>query len=125
MAGEEVPAVTVMSLVKSQYIVDPNDKYHTCKTDHCAVIYYSNEKSYLAEQIKVPVWYKSDSKLKILCYCSHVTTDDIENAVATLETKNVKEIIKATGAMQNCDCIHKNPTGKCCLKEITQFIETL
>lgn len=120
-----MPNATVESLVKKEYVVTPDEDYYICRTSDCSVIFYSNTKEYLADQVSVPVWYKTYSKEKILCYCSHVTQNDIRRAVTKMQTKNVKQIIKETGAMQNCDCIHKNPTGKCCLSEITNFIDTL
>jgi bacterioferritin-associated ferredoxin len=50
------------------------------------------------------------------CYCSKVTEEEVMQAVAKLGTTSLKEIIEATGAMQNSHCIEQNPLGVCCHK---------
>ena len=46
-----------------------------------------------------------------ICYCDEVTE---EQMVQSLEqgARSVKEMAAATGAMQHCDCVHKNPKGR-------------
>lgn len=48
--------------------------------------------------------------MKYVCYCDHVTEEDIRQAILD-GASTVKEVIQATGAMQHCDCSVKNPKG--------------
>ena len=52
-----------------------------------------------------------------VCYCNHVTEDDIKKAIKE-GAKNVQEVIKNTGAMENSNCAVNNPKGTCCYSDI-------
>lgn len=52
-----------------------------------------------------------------VCYCSKVTEQNIIDAIKN-GAKNVAEVIKATGAMQNSNCAVHNPKGSCCYSDI-------
>lgn len=52
-----------------------------------------------------------------VCYCNHVTEQDIivaiENGALTLI-----DVIETTGAMKNSNCPVNNPKGVCCYSDI-------
>lgn len=48
-----------------------------------------------------------------VCYCNHVTEQDIIAAIKK-GAKDVKEVIAMTGAMKDSNCAVNNPKGKCC-----------
>lgn len=123
--GEHVAVETVSSLVRSDTIIDETAAHYICKTPSCPTVYFSQEKHYLISEVKVPLWYKADATERIICYCAHVTEGDIRQAVQELKTQEIKQIIKATGAMQNSDCLHLNPTGKCCYPVIKELLHNL
>jgi bacterioferritin-associated ferredoxin len=52
-----------------------------------------------------------------VCYCNHVTEDDIKDAIAK-GCKTVQEVIQMTGAMKNSNCSVNNPKGTCCYSDI-------
>jgi len=52
------------------------------------------------EQIKVAIWFKEDANSKYICYCNQVTEENIVNAVKNEGARNMKDIIKLTGAMK-------------------------
>jgi bacterioferritin-associated ferredoxin len=54
---------------------------------------------------------------KYVCYCNHVTEQDIVDAIIN-GAKDVKEVIKVTGAMKNSNCAVNNPKGTCCYSDI-------
>lgn len=62
-----------------------------------------------------------DSKEPVIgeyvCYCNHVTEQDIVNAMKT-GAVTVKDVIKITGAMRNSNCAVNNPKGICCYSDI-------
>lgn len=52
-----------------------------------------------------------------VCYCNHVTEDDIKNCIKE-GAQTVQEVIKNTGAMKNSNCAVNNPKGTCCYSDI-------
>lgn len=82
----------------------------------CDVVYFTaySDVFYGKEQIKVPIWFKEDANPKYICYCNHVIEEDIISAVLNDGAKDMKDIIRLTGAMKNGQCEIKNPLGKCC-----------
>nr|WP_243456552.1 (2Fe-2S)-binding protein [Mobilitalea sibirica] len=72
--------------------------------------------------MKIPIWYKKDADPKYICYCNQVTEKQIINAVLNDGAKNIKDIIRFTGAMKNGKCEIKNPLGKCCSPFIQETI---
>ncbi len=63
----------------------------------------------------------TDSKDSVIgeyvCYCNHVTEQDIVDAIQK-GASTVKEVIEATGAMKNSNCAVNNPKGVCCYSDI-------
>ena len=57
-----------------------------------------------------------------ICYCNQVTEQQIINAVLDDGAKNIKDIIRLTGAMKNGKCEINNPLGKCCSPFIQETI---
>ena len=60
---------------------------------------------------------------KFICYCIEIDENTIKNAI--LEGHNtLKMIKKETTACTGNECKEKNPSGKCCSKDIKRLIET-
>lgn len=100
------------------------ENYRTCLNEDCDVIYYDlGEKTiFRKKDMKIPIWYKKDADPKYICYCNQVTEKQIINAVLNDGAKNIKDIIRFTGAMKNGKCEIKNPLGKCCSPFIQETI---
>ena len=124
--GISVSKVTVEHLVTDDYhkLVD-GEQYKICMNEYCNVVYYSvdNEKKFLKDQVRVPIWFKKDANPKYACYCSKVTEDQVIDAVLKHGAKSVKEVNAITGAMKNSNCKEKNPLGTCCHKIIQEAID--
>jgi len=119
-----VPSETVKHLTKTQlFNAVGSSSYNLCMSEDCDVIYFNDDNTYYSADIIVPVWFKTDANPKYICYCSKVTKEEIEQAVFMYDAKTIKDVVKITGAMKNADCIHNNPTGKCCSEFIKQVIE--
>jgi hypothetical protein len=55
-----------------------------------------------------------------VCYCFGLTRKDIENEIAETGRSTVADRISAEVKKGTCACEVKNPSGKCCLGEVTQ-----
>lgn len=93
-------------------------------TEECNVVYYNANSNitYDKSQIKVPIWFKNNANPKYICYCNNVTEKQIYNAVINDGAKNMKDIIKLTGAMKNGKCEINNQLGACCSPFIQETI---
>ena len=124
--GISVSKVTVEHLVTDDYHKSvEGEQYKICMNEYCNVVYYSvdNEKKFLKDQVRVPIWFKKDANPKYACYCSKVTDDQVIDAVLKHGAKSVKEVNAITGAMKNSNCKEKNPLGTCCHKIIQEAID--
>lgn len=124
--GISVSKVTVEHLVTDDYHKSvEGEQYKICMNEYCNVVYYSvdNEKKFLKDQVRVPIWFKKDANPKYACYCSKVTEDQVIDAVLKHGAKSVKEVNAITGAMKNSNCKEKKPLGTCCHKIIQEAID--
>ena len=124
--GVEVKNTTVAHLIKDEFLDGlGRSNYFICMNEECNVVYFnpSLDMFYRRDQIKVPIWFKKDADPKYICYCNGVTEEQIINAVTNHGAKDMKDIIRLTGAMKNGQCERKNPLGKCCGPIIQETIE--
>lgn len=124
--GEKVKNITVKHMVSENLrgkVVD-EETYYLCMNKDCDVVYYNinNERVFYKEEVKVPIWFKKNANPKYICYCNQVTEQQIINAVLDDGAKNIKDIIRLTGAMKNGKCEINNPLGKCCSPLIQETI---
>lgn len=93
-------------------------------SEECKVVYYNSNTNiiYDKSQIKVPIWFKNDANPKYICYCNSVTETQIYNAVIKDGAKDMKDVVRLTGAMKNGKCEINNPLGTCCSPYILEAI---
>lgn len=122
-------AQEVKSKVVKHFVVDTLvDKihignYYICLNEDCDVVYFNQRNVIFGTQdIKIPIWYKKDADPKYICYCNHVTEQQIIDAVLLEDAKNIKDITRITGAMKDVKCETNNPLGKCCSSVIQDTI---
>lgn len=98
--------------------------YHICLNEDCDVVYYNLGGNVIFEKrdMKIPIWYKKDANPKYICYCNQVTEEQIINAVLNDGAKDMKDIVRLTGAMKDGKCEINNPLGKCCSPIIKETI---
>lgn len=123
--SQEVKSITVEHFVHDS-LVDKVEKgnYHICLNKDCDVIYFKIEQELIfkKDSIRVPIGFKKDANPKYICYCNKVTEQQIIDAILNKDAKNMKDIIRITGAMKNGECETNNPLGKCCGPTIQKII---
>jgi bacterioferritin-associated ferredoxin len=122
---KEVKAITVKHFVLNS-LIDTiiEDNYRICLNEDCDVVYFDLERNIIfkKQDIKIPIWYKKDANPKYICYCNQVTEQQIIDAVLNDGAKDIKDIIRLTGAMKNSKCETNNPFSKCCSPFIQKII---
>ncbi len=121
--GKPVAVVTVKSLVRDHTRALASDSYSFCRTADCEVVYFSNQATFTKPDLKVRVGIKETASPIPLCYCFDYSREDIcRDIEATGETSVLKEIkIEVQGGF--CACEVKNPSGTCCLGDVTRAIQ--
>lgn len=123
---QEVKSITVKHFVFDSFVDEVQDsKYHICLNKDCDVIYFNSDQRlvFKKDSIKIPIWFKRDANPKCICYCNQVTEQQIIDAVLNENAKDMKDVIRITGAMKNGKCEIKNPLGKCCGSAIQETIK--
>ena len=127
LKGQKVKNTTVKHLVFEDLAkkIDDEENYYLCMNKDCEAVYYSSDGKniFYQQEVKVPVWFKKEANPKYICYCNEVTDQQIIDLVLHGDAKDMKDIIKLTGAMKNAQCEIKNPAGKCCGPIILKTIQ--
>lgn len=123
---QEVKDITVKHFVNEDLVDEIKDgNYYICLSENCDLVYFnlSQELVFYKDDIKIPIWFKKDADPKYICYCNNVTEGEIIHAIVDENAKNMKDIIRITGAMKNGKCEINNPLSKCCGVNIQKIID--
>jgi hypothetical protein len=71
----------------------------------------------------VRVGTKEEQSPVPVCYCFGITRDAITDEVQRTRKSKVLERVKAEISADNCACEVKNPSGRCCLGDITRIAQ--
>ena len=120
--GKSVPTLTVKSLIKDHSRVAPGD-YLFCRTPACDVVYFSEGQLFRKPDLKVRVGVKETDDPVPLCYCFDYMRSDIVGDMLEKGSTDILRRIKAEVKAGYCACEVKNPSGACCLGDITRAIQ--
>ena len=87
------------------------------------MVYFSSDALFRKPDVKVRVGIKEGEDPVPLCYCFDYTRADVQREVEELGTPHIHEKIKAEVQAGFCACEVKNPSGNCCLGDITRAIQ--
>ncbi len=119
--GQSVPFETVKSMVSAD--VPDTEAFCVCLTADCDVVYFSSARAFEQAEVRVPVAWKNGANPKYVCYCNHVTENEVVQAVIEHGARTVADVAKVTGAMKNGKCLVNNPKGTCCHTDIEHVIQ--
>lgn len=120
--GKSVAVLTVKSLVRDHTRVPASASFSFCRTVDCDVVYFSDQAMFTKPDVKVRVGIKETADPIPLCYCFEYSREDIRRDIDGTGTTSVLEEIKAEVQGGFCACEVKNPSGTCCLGDITRAI---
>jgi hypothetical protein len=104
----------------------PNTQYYFCDASDCDVVYFALEAEapmFRREDLVVRVGAKETGDPIPVCYCFGFTRKDIENEIAETGRSTVADRIKTEVNAGNCACEVRNPSGKCCLGDVTRTVK--
>ncbi len=117
--------LTVRSLVRHLPLGMPLTQYYFCEARDCDVVYFALDS-------QAPIFRRGDLLVRVgakagadpiqICYCFGFTRQDIENEITKTGQSTVADRIAAEVKAGNCACEVKNPSGKCCLGDVTRVV---
>jgi len=118
-----VDILTVKSLVRQLPLGMPNTQYYFCDAPDCEVVYFAFDAEaprFAREELMVRVGAKETADPIPVCYCFGFTRKDIQREIAETGRSTVAGRITGEVKAGNCACEVKNPSGKCCLGDVTR-----
>ena len=126
-AGRAVSAATIESLVtaEARASLASTAGFRFCPTADCPVIYHQPATGQRLDvgAVRVPVFQKSASPERPVCYCFHHTVGEIEAQVRATGASSVPADIKAQCARGLDECERNNPQGACCLGNVSRVVK--
>src|SRR5216683_4939613 len=121
--SKQVDMLTVKSLVRQLPLGMPNTQYYFCESSDCAVVYFALDAEaprFRREDLVVRVGAKEKADPIPICYCFGFTRQDIWDEIRSTGKSTVAKRITAEVEAGRCACEIKNPSGKCCLGDVTR-----
>lgn len=124
--SKQVELLTVRSLVRHLRLAMPSTAYYFCDDLACDVVYFGANPGaplFRRADLWVRVGLKEKSDPIPICYCFGFTRQDIWDEIQQKGKSVIAEQIKAEVQAGRCACEVKNPSGKCCLGNVTKVIQ--
>lgn len=109
----QVDYKTVLQHIKSPWLHDMTDQaYYFCSEPDCDAVYFDQKgQVFVTEQLRTPVWQKTNNPDDPVCYCFGVSLKQAANEPA------LRQFVIEKTRSGLCDCSSRNPSGRCCLKD--------
>ncbi len=122
-----VKAVTLRSLLSSTAMPTAGDLegFRFCPTASCEVVYFRPEdgQRFASNSLTVPVFQKSESVDRLVCYCFDHSVDEISKEIEREGTSGAIESITLKCRNGEDHCPETNPQGSCCLGNVRAVVK--
>lgn len=117
---------TMLLMLKPQFFDQVGEsKYRFCASPDCPVVYSSRERSFTTGDLRIRVGLKEKGGLIPLCYCFGFNEQDLRAEIKTEGQTTITQRISALTKERMCACEERNPSGTCCLGEVTKAVKRL
>ena len=99
------------------------DGFYYCKTPSCKNVYFRESTILTQKDISVIVGLKEGASPATLCYCFGWTKEKIHAELQETGETVALEDIKSKMKNPGCSCEVLNPSGGCCLADVTKGIK--
>jgi len=100
-------------------------QYRFCASPDCSVVYFSRERSFTTGDLRVRVGLKEKAGPIPLCYCFGFSEQDARMEIKAEGNTTIPQRIRALIKERMCACEERNPSGACCLGEVTKAVKRL
>lgn len=121
--GRSVGIETVRAIAKDDVEV-ADETYLFCMTPDCPVVYFGSNKALIEKSdVRVRVGIKEIEDPIPVCYCFGFTQRDILDDAKTTGSVIILDKIRAEARAGACACEINNPSGSCCLGEVSRIVK--
>jgi hypothetical protein len=127
-SSHRVSRKTVMLMLKPEFFERVGEaEYRFCLLPDCDIVYFegSDGPCFMTEHLRVRVGLKEREDPIPLCYCFGFYERDIREDVNKTGETTVPQRIRALIKNGMCACAARNPSGACCLGEVSQTAKNL
>ena len=117
---------TMLLMLKPEFFDQVGEnQYRFCASPECPVVYFSRERSFSTGDLRVRVGLKEKDGPIPLCYCFGFSEEAAREEIQTKGHTTIPQRIAALIRERMCACEERNPSGACCLGEVTQAMKRL
>jgi hypothetical protein len=123
--GRQVDRLTLKALLRPQALARLAEaQYSFCRNPECSVVYFTDDtaSAYYIGDLKVRVGIKAREDPIPICYCFGHTRAGAWAEIQETGTSTLLASIRAHIQAGRCGCEVNNPSGACCLGEVTQVV---
>jgi hypothetical protein len=119
--GVAVEWMTIAALLRVP--LPPKATYWLCPDPACPVVYFSAAGArFERDTLHVDPGFKRARGDGLVCYCFGHLESDVIDEIESTGSSTVIEAIRARIRSAGCACEVRNPSGRCCLREITRLV---
>ena len=100
-------------------------QYRFCASPDCPVVYFSRERALTTADLRTRVGLKEKAGPVPLCYCFGFSEEDLKKEIRLKGHTSIPRRISALIKERMCACEERNPSGACCLSEVTRAVKRL
>jgi len=105
--------------------LDSLEGFYYCKTPECGAVYFRDDKVLKQDALTVTVGLKEGATPATVCYCFEWTKEKIKAEFEATGKSTALEDIKAKMEDPGCSCEILNPSGQCCLGDVSRVVKEL
>jgi Zinc binding domain len=100
-------------------------QYRFCTSPDCPAVYFSRERIFSTSDLRIRIGLKEKDGPITLCYCFGFSEQAIREEIAADGITTIPQRIAALIKERMCACEERNPSGACCLGEVTKAAKRL
>lgn len=117
---------TMLLMLKPEFFDQVGEsQYRFCASCDCRVVYFSRERCFTTDDLRIRVGLKEKDGLIPLCYCFGFSEQDVREEIAAEGHTTIPQRISALIKERMCACEERNPSGACCLGEVARAVKHL
>jgi len=118
--GDPVKRLTVAAQMRGP--VPPKQEFWLCRSPGCSVVYFGSEGATVTtDQVHEVPSFKEGGR-GLACYCFGYLETQIAEEVRASGTSSTVASVEDQVRAGNCACEVRNPSGKCCLKDLKAVV---
>lgn len=127
-ASRPVTRKTMLLMLKPEMFDRVGDgEYRFCPAPQCRVVYFiqGGNQTFTTKDLRVRVGLKEEDDPLPLCYCFGFDEADVRKEIEITGRTSIPQRIAELLRQRMCACPARNPSGACCLGEVTKAVKRL